>query len=47
MGVQAYFENEGREKNERSNIHLIGRLDKEHHGNFRNSKKQCDSGAYD
>ena len=31
-GVQAYFENEGREKNERSNIHLIGRLDKETSG---------------
>lgn len=31
-GVQAYFENEGREKNGRSNIHLIGRLDKETSG---------------
>ena len=31
-GVQAYFENEGREKNERSMIHLIGRLDKETSG---------------
>lgn len=31
-GVQAYFDNEGREKNERSSIHLIGRLDKDTSG---------------
>ena len=42
-GVQAYFEEKGSFNNKRSNIHLIGRLDKETSGYFRNCKEQRDS----